>query len=147
MRRALAACEQNEVISLDQIIACYGQLAAQNMNVVVEGVGGWRVPISENISTVDIVRDLDLPVIMVVGIRLGCINHAILTAEAIRSDGVNLCGWVSNQLEKDHLFIRETNNTLKERLACPRIADIPYMSNFEPDKILERIDLSLIFRV
>jgi len=141
----IAACEQNEVISLDQIIACYGQLAAQNRNVVVEGVGGWRVPISESISTVDIVRELDLPVIMVVGIRLGCINHAMLTAEAIRADGVNLCGWVSNQLEKDHMFKRETNNILKERLACPQIADIPYMSNFEPDKMLERIDLSLIF--
>ena len=141
----IAACQQNEVIALEQIIACYGQLSAQNRIVVVEGVGGWRVPISESISTVDIVRECDIPVIMVVGIRLGCINHAILTAEAIRADGVNLCGWVSNQLEKDHRFKRETNNILKERLACPQIADLPYMSNFEPDKMLERIDLSLMF--
>lgn len=141
----IAASQKNEIIDLDQIIASYDQLASNSGSVIVEGIGGWRVPITGKTSLVDLVRVLDLPVIMVVGLRPGCINHAILTAEAIRADGVILRGWVSNQLEKDYLFKRETIDTLKERLACPHIADLAYMNDFEPDKMLERIDLSSIW--
>ncbi len=140
----IAANREKVIIDLDKIIASYDQLASNGGYVIVEGVGGWRVPISDKTSMVDLVRVLDLPVIMVVGISLGCINHAILTEEAIRSDGVNLCGWVSNQLEKDYLFKQETIDTLKEKLTSPHIANQPYMNDFKPDKMLERIDLSLI---
>ncbi len=138
------AAEKAEIkIDLDQIYSAYSTLHSQS-DVVVEGIGGWRVPISDKTSMVDLVRVLDLPVIMVVGIRLGCINHAILTAEVIRADGVNLCGWVSNQLDKDYLFKQETIDTLNEKLACPQIADLAYMKDIEPDKMLDRINLSLI---
>ena len=141
----IAANKKYEIIDLDQIIASYDQLALNSNIVIVEGIGGWRVPISDKTSMVDLVRMLDLPVIMVVGIRLGCINHAILTVEAIRTDGVNLCGWVSNQLDKDYLFKQETIDTLNERLDCPQIADLAYKKNFEPDKMLDRINLPLIY--
>ena len=140
----IAASQKDEIIDLDQIVASYDQLASNGRSVVVEGIGGWRVPISDKTSMVDLVRVLDLPVIMVVGIKLGCINHAILTAEAIRADGENLCGWVSNQLGKDYLFKQETIDTLNEKLACPQIADLAYMKDIEPDKMLDRINLSLI---
>ncbi len=139
------AAEKAEIkIDLDQIYSAYSTLQSQSDVVVVEGIGGWRVPISDKTSMVDLVRVLDLPVIMVVGIKLGCINHAILTAEAIRADGENLCGWVSNQLDKDYLFKQETIDTLNEKLACPQIADLAYMKDIEPDKMLDRINLSLI---
>jgi len=140
----IAVSKKKEIIDLDQIVASYDQLASNSESVIVEGIGGWRVPISDKISIVDLVRALNLPVIMVVGIRLGCINHAILTAEAIRADGVTLCGWVSNQLDKDCLYKQETIDTLNERLDCPQIADLAYMKDFEPDKMLDRINLSLI---
>jgi len=140
----IAAEKAGIQINFDQIISAYRTLQTQSDVVVVEGIGGWRVPISNKTSMVDLVRVLDLPVIMVVGIRLGCINHAILTAEVIRADGVNLCGWVSNQLDKDCLFKQETIDTLNEKLACPQIADLAYMKDFEPDKMLDRINLSLI---
>ena len=140
----IAAEKAGIQINLDQIISAYRTLQTQSDVVVVEGVGGWRVPISNKTSMVGLVRVLDLPVIMVVGIRLGCINHAILTAEVIRADGVNLCGWVSNQLDKDCLFKQETIDTLNEKLACPQIADLAYMKDIEPDKMLDRINLSLI---
>ena len=140
----IAADKAGIKIDLDQIISAYTTLQSQSDVVVVEGIGGWRVPISDKTSMVDLVRVLDLPVVMVVGIRLGCINHAILTAEAIRADGVNLCGWVSNQLDKDCLFKQETIDTLNEKLTCPQIADLAYMKDFEPDKMLDRINLSLI---
>ncbi|MCZ6804005.1 MAG: dethiobiotin synthase [Proteobacteria bacterium] len=141
----IAASQKKEIVDLDKIIASYGQLASNDRFVVVEGIGGWRAPISDNKSIVDLVRMLDLPVILVVGIRLGCINHAILTVEAIRTDGVNLCGWVSNQLDKDYLFKQETIDTLNERLDCPQIADLAYKKDFEPDKMLDRINLPLIY--
>jgi dethiobiotin synthetase len=140
----IAASQKKELIDLEQIIASYDRLASHTEKVVVEGIGGWRVPISTKISMVDLVRVLDLPVIMVVGLRLGCINHAILTAEAIRVDGVNLCGWVSNQLDKDYLYKQETIDTLKQQLACPHIADLAYMNDFETVNMPESIDLSFI---
>jgi dethiobiotin synthetase len=141
----IAASQKKETIDLDKITACYKQLVSNCENVVVEGIGGWRVPVSNELSMVDLVRDLGLPVVLVVGLRLGCINHAILTAEAIRADGLDLKGWVSNKLDKDYLCAEETIVTLKESLACPYIANLPYTSGFEPNKTLSKIDLSLIF--
>ena len=138
----IAARQKNKIIDFDKIIACYNKLASTCECIIIEGIGGWRTPISDKTSMVDLVRVLDLPVIMVVGIRLGCINHAILTAESIRADGVNLCGWVSNQIDKDCLFIREIIDTLSKKLDYPHIADLPNLSNFDPVKIFERIDLS-----
>ena len=141
----IAASQKKETIDLGKITVCYKQLISNCENVVVEGVGGWRVPVSNELSMVDLVRDLDLPVVLVVGLRLGCINHAILTAEAIRADGLDLKGWVSNKLDKDYLCAEETIVTLKESLACPYIANLPYTGDFEPNRALSKIDLSLIF--
>lgn len=141
----IAAQQKKQLISLDHIIDSYNQLSSSADLVVVEGVGGWRVPISNDAYLVDIVRSLNLPVIMVVGIRLGCINHAILTAESIRADGINLCGWASSQLEKEVSSL-EIIETLTERLACPHIANLPYLEGFEPENILEKIDTSIIFK-
>ena len=138
----IASGKKNEKIDLNQIIACYRKLASNSRNVIVEGVGGWRVPLSNKESLVDLVRILELPIIMVVGLKLGCINHALLTAEAIKADGLILKGWVSNRFDKDYLFHEETIETINENLVCSHIADLPYMENFEADKLFENIDLS-----
>lgn len=140
----IAAKQIKQTIDLEIIKNAYLQLEENNNMVVVEGIGGWRVPFSEKTSTVDLVRLLNLPVILVVGIRLGCLNHALLTAEALRADGMILSGWVSNQIDKDYLFKQETIDTLKKRLVCPHIADLPYMIDIQPDEMLEKIELSLI---
>jgi len=138
----IAANMDKEDIDIDKIVAAYRRLESDSDLVVVEGVGGWRVPLSDLASIVDMVRALDLSVIMVVGLRLGCINHAILTAEAIQSDGMNLMAWVSNQVEKDYLNRKETIGALNKRLSCPHIADIAYLNDFDPDKLHENIDIS-----
>lgn len=140
----IAAEQLNATVSLEQIMTCYKKLVAQSSYVIVEGIGGWRAPLSDKASMVELVRELALPVIMVVGIKLGCINHALLTAEAIRADGVKLCGWVSNQLEKDLPFEKDIRGILKEKLLCPHIADISFRDGLEPDKISETINLSLL---
>ncbi len=141
---AIAAKRANATINLEEIKMAYNQLTDGCQNVVVEGVGGWRVPVSSSIGSADLVRELGLSVILVVGLRLGCINHAILTAEAIMADGVDLCGWVSNQLEKDYLYKGETVDLLNETLGCPNIADQIYMNGFCLDKMAENFDSSFI---
>jgi dethiobiotin synthetase len=141
----VASRKKNEKIDLNQIIDCYKELASNGEVVIVEGIGGWRVPLSNKLSLVDLVRSLEIPVILVVGFKLGCINHALLTAEAIRADGLILKGWVSNRLDKDYRLAEETIETLNRDLACPHIADLPYMESFEPDRLIENINLSYLY--
>ncbi len=139
-----AARQAGEIVELDQIVASYNQLALVCDNIVVEGIGGWRTPLSDKIRATDLVRELELPVILVVGLRLGCINHAILTAEAIRADGINICGWVSNQLENDYLESEETIKLLTEALACPNMANLDYMVALDSAEMCINIDPSFI---
>ena len=115
--------------------------------MVVEGVGGWRVPITNEDYLSELVKRLDLSVILVVGVRLGCINHALLTAEAISSDGFKLCGWVSSHLDRVYSTGEETVNTLKKRLNCPHIADFAYCSDFDPDKLAKQIAPAFISKI
>jgi len=139
-----AARNAGEIVELDQIVASYNRLASASDNIIVEGIGGWRVPISDKIRTADLVRELGIPVILVVGLRLGCINHAILTAEAIRADGINLCGWASNQLVKGYLYKDETLELLNDELVCPNIASLDYMIDLDPVEMAKNIDPSFI---
>ena len=95
----LAAAEAGVTIELATIVAAHARLAAQADAVVVEGVGGWAAPLTATIDQVEVVRALQLPVVMVVGLRLGCISHARLTARAIAADGANLVGWIANGID------------------------------------------------
>ena len=79
-----------------------------------------------------------------VGLRLGCINHAILTAEAIKSDGITLCGWVSNQVERSYQYKEETRTLLNKELDCPNIADFSYMNDINYVEMSKKVDLSHI---
>jgi dethiobiotin synthetase len=138
----IAANKSNKIVSLEQISSCYKEIQSKSDNIIVEGVGGWRVPISDDLDISDLVRKLQLPVILVVGLKLGCINHSILTADAIKADGLLLVGWVSNVVEKDYLFIQDTINTLNKSLACPHLADLPFSSNYDLDEVSAHVDVS-----
>ncbi len=141
----IAARQINQKIKMEQIISCYKKLAINNEKIIVEGVGGWRVPLSDKLSIVDLVRSLDLPVILVVGLKLGCISHALLTAEAIEADGIRLIGWVSSRCEKGYLCANETIETLMHDMPCPYLADLPHMDSFEPERLTQKLDLNNIF--
>ena len=143
----VAAKHEGVVIELDQITTNYHLLKSMCDVLVVEGVGGWRVPVTNEHSLTDLVSKLNLSVILVVGMRLGCINHAILTAEAINADGINLCGWVSNHLDRVYSNSEETIEALKKRLDCPHIADLRYNSNFDPNKIAKEIAPAFILGI
>jgi len=94
---------------------------------LVEGAGGWRVPINRQETLADVARALNLPVILVVGIRLGCINHALLTLEAIQHDGLVCAGWVANGLEPDTARLQENLHSLQQHLSAPCLGQIPYL--------------------
>ncbi len=128
----IAAIRENKVIDLDDVKNAYLSLASCNDIIIVEGIGGWRVPFTDALSLADMVRYLGLPVIMVVGLRLGCINHALLTAEVILRDDLPLMGWVSNQSEDGYPQKQNTIQAIKARLSCRHLADIPHAARFMP---------------
>ena len=95
----IAAALAGVEVTLPPIVAAFTRLAATADHVVVEGVGGWRAPLADDLEQRDVVRALDLPVVLVVGLKLGCLNHARLTAEAIAADGGRLTGWIGCAVE------------------------------------------------
>ena len=122
----IAADLSSRPIDIDVIDSCYQKISRVG-RVVVEGVGGWRVPIGPNRTMADVAAAMQLPIVLVVGVRLGCINHALLTAEAIVADGLALAGWVANTLAGDMMRHAETIAAIEQRLAAPRLATIPFL--------------------
>ena len=122
----IAAKEAGMRMELDPIVAAFRALAAEAQVVVVEGVGGFRVPLNEREDTADLARRLGLPVILVVGMRLGCLNHALLTRDAIAAAGLRLAGWVANRIDAGMARADENVAALSERLRAPLIADVPF---------------------
>lgn len=125
----LATQQAQTKISMDDIGQCYEALAVKSDRVIVEGVGGWCVPIDAEHDMSDLVVQLQLPVIMVVGMRLGCLNHALLTARAIEAKGCKLIGWIANQIEPDMSLFNENLATLETRLNVPLLISIPHTIN------------------
>ncbi|OQR30852.1 dethiobiotin synthase [Pseudomonas sp. T] len=111
---------------------------------LVEGAGGWRVPLAgeENLSGLAIA--LELPVILVVGVRLGCINHAVLSAEAIQRDGLLLAGWVANIVDPQTSRLEENLATLAERLPAPCIGRVPRLAHATPAAVAAHLDLGIL---
>jgi dethiobiotin synthetase len=124
-----AAANISQTIYLEPIARAYGQIAATTRCVVVEGVGGWLAPISADMSQADIARALGLPILLIVGMRLGCLNHARLTIRAIRADGLKLLGWIANRLEPNMLALEQNIRYLEEELASPCLQVMPFKSN------------------
>lgn len=122
----IAAEQAGVSVSLDNIQQAFDVLQAKADVVVVEGAGGFRVPINRQETMADLVVKLNLPVIMVVGVRLGCINHALMTAGSIRAVGLNLVGWVANRIDPNMPAIEENILTLKAMLKAPCVADVAW---------------------
>ena len=94
---------------------------------MVEGVGGWQVPLAPGLEASDLAREFELPVLLVVGMRLGCLNHALLTARAIRADGLELAGWVANAVDPDFQRPEANRATLDAELGAPLLATLGYV--------------------
>jgi dethiobiotin synthetase len=146
----LAAAAEGVAIDFGRIERSLAQLRAVADIVVVEGVGGFRVPLNDREDSADLAARLMLPVVLVVGMRLGCLNHALLTAEAIGARGLRLAGWVANRIEPGMARAAENVAALSERLGAPLIGDVPFMrepraaeaaSALEVGRLLERREL------
>ncbi|HEN8711991.1 MULTISPECIES: dethiobiotin synthase [Pseudomonas] len=111
---------------------------------LVEGAGGWRVPLSGHANLSDLAIALKLPVILVVGVRLGCINHALLSAEAIARDGLQLAGWVANVIDPRTSRLEENLASLAERLPAPCLGRVPKLKQATADAVAEHLQLDLL---
>jgi dethiobiotin synthetase len=128
----LAACSAGVEIRLDPIVAAFAALCTNYDLVVVEGVGGWAVPLSHSLMQADLVRALDMPVVLVVGLRLGCINHALLSVRAIAADGCRLLGWIGNRIDPAMARADDNVATLRERLPAPCLGVLPFEDKPDP---------------
>ncbi|HET7370431.1 MAG TPA: dethiobiotin synthase [Gammaproteobacteria bacterium] len=136
----IAADEAGVSIEFGRVQECHERLAAAADCVVVEGVGGWTVPLNADQSVADLAVALDLPVVLVVGMRLGCLNHALLTAESMRRAGVRCAGWVANDLDGAMGRLKENVATLQRMMPFPMIARVPVLR--DPDKAEIEFDLT-----
>jgi dethiobiotin synthetase len=129
----IAADLAGVVIDIGKIADEFSTLKKNSDSVVVEGVGGWCVPLGDNVMLSDLVNRLGLPVILVVGLRLGCINHALTTVRAVEVGGAKLRGWIASQLDPDYVCLEETMTTLKTRISAPLLGSLPYMESFDAE--------------
>ena len=137
----LAAQEEGVRIALQPLLSAYEQLARQADAVIVEGVGGFRVPLADEFDSADLAVALGLPVVLVVGLRLGCLNHALLTAEAIRARGLVLAGWVGSAVDPGMLAFEGNVQTLRARLDAPLLGVVPHLTPPEAARAAAHLDL------
>jgi len=128
----IAARRAGVEVRLEVLEAAYERLRDQSKIVVVEGVGGWMAPLSASLDQIDLVRVLRLPLVLVVGMRLGCINHARLTARAIVADGARLVGWIASHVDAEMQCQDENFDILRQRLDAPCWGRLPHMPGADP---------------
>ncbi len=131
-------------INFDRIVESYKELAAQAEVVIVEGAGGFLVPLNNTQDTADLAIELGIPIILVVGMRLGCLNHALLTIRAISACGLECAGWVANVIDVDMLVLDENIQALQQRIKAPLLGVVQYQVAADPMQIAAQLDLKLL---
>lgn len=144
----IAAAAAGKNITADRLAAlCRGALMTPHDFALIEGAGGWRVPLNHRETLASLPRLLNLPVILVVGMKLGCLNHALLSAEAIVRDGLVLAGWVANHVDPDMSCLDENLATLHQLLAAPCLGEVPFLADPVPKQVAACLDLSPLLSV
>jgi len=137
----IAARREGRSISLEAVLAARSQVPAEDF-LVVEGVGGFLVPLDERTDTADLARALALPVVLVVGMRLGCLNHALLTARAIAEARLPLAGWIANHVDPAMSVTDENVAALRERLAAPLLGRLVFSAAPDPRAAAAALDVT-----
>lgn len=141
----IAAREAGVALTVQALLTPMQRILSQRADfTLIEGAGGWRVPLSGQDSLSDVAQGLDLPVILVVGVRLGCISHALLTAEAIAQDGLQLAGWVANIIDPKTSRLEENLATLAERLPAPCLGRVPKLKSPTAEAVAQYLQLDLL---
>lgn len=137
----IAAQQAGVEIELATIQKTYRALAECADVVIVEGAGGFCVPLGDNLNTADLAALLNIPIILVVGMRLGCLNHALLTVEAIEARGLRLAGWVANAIVGSMAMFDENLLSLKERIIAPCLGVVPWQIDANFEKVADCLSL------
>ena len=140
----IAAAREGVSLDIGRIVDAHRFAVTQADIVVVEGVGGFRVPLDDTHDTADLAVALNLPVVLVVGMRLGCISHALLTAEAITARGLKLAGWVANRVDPDMLYPDENLASLKLRIDAPLLGVIPHLAPADAARAADHLDIGIL---
>ena len=140
----IAAARAGISIELERLQSAYAGLARLADCVVVEGAGGFRVPLGADFDTADFACRLQLPVVLVVGIRLGCINHALLTAAAIEATSLPLAGWIANHVDPEMIGASENVSTLHARLRAPLLGQVAYSAAPRAEVVANALDIDAL---
>ena len=140
----IAANRAGIEIDLEVIRQAYLELRKRADIVIVEGAGGFLVPLNDHEDSAALVQTLDLPVLLVVGMRLGCINHALLTVHAVRAARLPLAGWVANRIDPEMAAFEENILALERRLGCPLLGVLPYDQNHSVRDLSPLLDIARI---
>ncbi|MDO7904503.1 dethiobiotin synthase [Pseudomonas sp. K1(2024)] len=141
----VAAREAGVALAVPALRDAMRQVLAQGADfTLIEGAGGWRVPLSDQANLSDLAVALKLPVILVVGVRLGCINHALLSAEAIARDGLQLAGWVANVVDPRTARLEDNLASLAERLPAPCLGRVPWLKTAQAQMVAEYLHLDVL---
>ncbi len=132
----LAAEQAGITMQVDVIVQAFRQLTTLSDVVIVEGAGGFFVPINKTETLADVTLQLDIPIILVVGMRLGCINHALLTVEALETRGLKLAGWIANQIDPDMPMFEENLTSLQQRISAPCLSVVRWQGRLDLNKLL-----------
>lgn len=144
----IAAVQAGRRLLAAQLVGyCQGVLMQRADVAIIEGAGGWRVPLNRAETLANVAKELQAPVILVVGMKLGCINHALLTVEAIVRDGVPLAGWVANQLDDGMPCYAENLQSLKSLIAAPCLGEVPFLVEPTPERVSGYLSLDLVINL
>lgn len=140
----IAAAQINQKINLNVVDQGYDYLLAQQADLLlVEGAGGWHLPMNNSQLFSEWVTKKQLPVIVVVGLKLGCLNHALLTVQAIQQSGLIVAGWIANHLQPEMPFAQANIDTLLDFIDAPLIAEIPFLKQIESQDLTGYFNLEL----
>ena len=142
----IAARREDRRITLAPIRAAFARASACAPFIVAEGVGGFVVPLADDLDTVDLARELALPIVLVVGLRLGCLNHALLTERAIRHSGLAFAGWIANAIDPSMAAVDENIAALETRLPAPLLGRLPHDVPPDPRALARYLDVGPLIK-
>ena len=140
----IAAMEAGCAIDFGVLDRCFERLALQSEVMIVEGAGGWLAPLDAQRTFADLAAHWQLDVILVVGLRLGCLNHALLTVESIQRRGLRLCGWIGNSVEREFPRREKNLTALQARIAAPCLGTFPYAPDFSAEQVAAILSTSAL---
>jgi len=140
----LAARDAGIEVCLPSILAAHARLAEHSDALIIEGVGGWAAPLSASLMQADLVRTLRVPVLLVVGLRLGCLNHALLSARSIAADGAHLAGWIASHVDPAMERVDDNLAMLRERLPVPCWGVLPHAEHPDPALLASRLRIPML---